>query len=448
MNAQNDAGGRQALVRVALAAVLVTYCTLATLQSLATRLQWGPDEPGHIIYVRSLALDGRFPALTHGEEDNAYVPGAARTHEAHQPPLYYALAAVVWRAFARLPDQTVTFTDGSGAVQSFSVPGAVRPVRLLSVLFGAVALAFISATARVVFPGRPAVWIAGTALAAFTPMFTYITGVINNDSLLAALFAGVAWQWARILRAGANRRDIVTLGLLLGAAMSVKETAVALVLVSLAVLAWEPGAGSWRRRLAHIGGVVGLTILVAGWWFARKWLVWGSPLVYPYVYPLLGLPAEQRAALLSALPRLVFLFTFVPADVIGARLDLGLLTVVFLSIAVLSAGGLALAFVRRERLAMPRHEALSLALWVATAGVVLAGLLRNVMTVDWRMGTSGGRYLVCVLPLLALASARGLSALFGEGRGARIGLAIVGILLLGLNVAAIWATAAVYGTLR
>jgi hypothetical protein len=444
-----------------LPAVLAAYWALATAQSFATRLQWGPDEPGHIIYVRSLALDGRFPALTHGEEENAYLPGAARTHEAHQPPLYYALAAVVWRAFAHLPQQTVTFRDQSGAEQSFRVPGAVRPVRLLSVVFGAAALLFAWGTARIVFPSRPALGLAGVALAAFTPMFTYVTGVINNDPLLILAFSAAGWQWARITRFGAGWREALGLGLLLGLAMEVKETAVALVPISLLVLAVAPGQVAaaqgpanppcrpvgWRQRLAWMAATMGVTAGLSVWWFVQRWLVYGSALVYPYLYPLLGLPEEQRANLLRALPRLVLMFTFVPADVIGAHVDLEVITRCFLGLVVLSVGGLALLLLRRRTGALPRYEGLSLALWMALALLVALGLLRNVLTVDWRMGTSGGRYLVCVWPLLVLAGGRGMWALLGEGRWAKVGLAVACALMLAMNLWAIWATASEYGTL-
>jgi len=456
--------------RVGLIAILLCFCALATAQSFATRLQWGPDEPGHIIYVRSLALDGRFPALSHGEEENAYLPGTARTHESHQPPLYYVLAALAWRAFRHLPEQTVTFRDPAGGQQGFLVPGAVRPVRLLSVLLGAAALALTWATARTVFPGRPALCLGALALAAWTPMFTYMSGVINNDALLTVAVAALAWQWARMVRFGAGWRQVIALGLLLGVAMNVKETAVGLVAVSLIVLAAVPGqvmrvcrpgevtaAGQgqvadlpyrvgWRERLAWMAAMAAITAALSAWWFVRKWLLYGSPLVYPYIYPLLGLPEAQRTSLLQALPRLILLFTFVPADVISAHANVELIGRLLLGLVVLSVGGLALACLRRKAMGMPQYEAVSLALWVATALVVLLGLVRNVLTVDWRMGTSGGRYLVCVVPLLALTAARGLSALFGERRWARVGLAAICVLLLALNIQVIWATAAEYGT--
>ncbi|MFB3883273.1 MAG: ArnT family glycosyltransferase [Armatimonadota bacterium] len=431
-----------------LIAIVAIYVGLAVAQSYATRLQWGPDEPAHIIYVRSLATDLRFPALTHGEEDNAYLPGAARTHEAHQPPLYYALAAVVWRACARMPDQTVSYRDRqSGELRGFSVPGQVRAVRLLSVLFGAVTLVFAWAMARTAFPGRPELWLVAAGLIGFTPMFTYLSGVINNDSLLALIFAATGWHWAKLLRFGTGLREAVVAGLLVGVALDVKETALGFVAVMLVVLAVAPGRMDRGQRAKQMAIALAIAGAVGGWWLARKWLVYGSPFVYPFVYPLLGLPAQERAALAGALPRQVFLFSFIPLDVIQAHVDIGALLRFFGGLAVLSAGGLVIWFARRKSAPAPRFETAAIAVWLLASLVVLAGLVRNVLTVDWRMGTSGGRYLVSVMPLLAPVAARGLSALFGDGRWAKVVLAAALLGLLAVNLLVIRATALEYGTL-
>ncbi len=434
--------------RAGLVAIILVYCALAVAQSYATRLQWGPDEPAHIIYVRSLGMDLHFPALTHGEEDNVYLPGAARTHEAHQPPLYYALAGLVWRACSNLSDKTVTYRDkASGEMRSFTVPGPVRPVRLLSVLFGAVTLLFVWAMARTVFPDRPELWLGASALVGFTPMFTYLSGVINNDALLTLVFAAIGWQWARAIRFGAGLREALVIGLLLGIALNVKETALGFLPVTLLVFAVTSYAKPWRGRLANMAAALGVAVLLGGWWFVRKWAIYGTPFVYPFMYPLLGLSSQERAILGAALPRQIFLFSVIPYDVIKDRINIELLSRFFGVLAVLSGGGLTLALIRRKRAPMPKWETVTLLVWLAVGAIVLAGLVRNILTVDWRMGTSGGRYLVSVLPLMAPVAARGLWALFGQGRGAKLGLTVVLALLLFANISAIWGTATEYGTL-
>jgi len=433
---------------VGLALILLLYGGLAVAQSFATRLQWGPDEPGHIIYVQSLALDARLPDLTHSEADNAYLRGAARTHEAHQPPLYYALAALAWRAFADLPAQRFTYVDpGRGATHTFQVPGPVRPVRFLSVLLGALTLLFVWAAARTLFPERPSVWLGAVALTAFTPMFTYVNGVINNDPLIILFFAATAWQWARILRFGAARRDLLLLGLILGGAINAKETALGLVALSVVVMMIEPGAKSWPQRLARVATVLAIAAALGGWWYARKWAVYGTPLVYPYHQPLLELPLPERAARLAALPGFIFLCTFVPADVVSPHLNLALVAGFFGLVVVLSMIAVTRFLLRRRRDSTPAYQTQLLALCAAAALLVLVGWLRLVLTVDWRMGPIGGRFLLAVLPLMALAAARALHRLFGDGKLAAPLLALTSLLLLAMNLYAIFATAAEYGTL-
>jgi hypothetical protein len=157
------------------------------------------------------------------------------------------------------------------------------------------------------------------------------------------------------------------------------------------------------------------------------------------------LPEAERGVLLSLLPGRIFIFTFLPLDVVQAHMSAELVSRFFGALAVLSIGGLALAFAGRR--GMPRYQVVTLLVWLAAAVVVVGGLLRNVLFVDWRMGTAGGRFLVSVLPMLALVSARGLSALFGDRRAAKVGLATVCLLLLAMNLYAIWATGAGYQTL-
>ncbi|MCJ7750194.1 MAG: hypothetical protein MUQ65_03725, partial [Armatimonadetes bacterium] len=173
----------------------------------------------------------------------------------------------------------------------------------------------------------------------------------------------------------------------------------------------------------------------------------GKPLVYPYHRPLLSLSEEEWRSLLPAVPACLFLFTFVPLDVIYPRVNVGLVSGFFQCLALVSVVGIALVLLRSKKRATPRHEVQSLALWLTAAGIVLAGVIRGILTIDWTMGTSGGRYLVSVLPMLGPASARGLSALFGEGNWAKVALAAICLLLLATNLYALWATAAGYGTL-
>ena len=92
-----DAGRRDIMPRMdakstrGLIAILAAFTALAVSYSLVTRLRWGPDEPAHFIYIRSIATRFELPPISHkaiGTENSV------ATHDGHQPPLYYALMAI------------------------------------------------------------------------------------------------------------------------------------------------------------------------------------------------------------------------------------------------------------------------------------------------------------------------------------------------------------------
>src|SRR5947209_19104651 len=72
-----------------LAVIVAGYLGLALAYNLVTPFTKMPDEGPHADYIRYLVARRRFPVL--GSE-----PGL--TYEAHQPPLYYLIAAPVCAA--------------------------------------------------------------------------------------------------------------------------------------------------------------------------------------------------------------------------------------------------------------------------------------------------------------------------------------------------------------
>src|SRR5207248_8663791 len=77
-----------------------------------------PDEGAHEEYVRIVAEEGRLPVLNLSTSSNAQDPNG---YEAHQPPLYYVVAAPAWRLAKAL---------GGGPA------AAARAARFVSTLIG------------------------------------------------------------------------------------------------------------------------------------------------------------------------------------------------------------------------------------------------------------------------------------------------------------------------
>ena len=198
-------------------------------------------------------------------------PDFLASYEAQQPPLYYWICALPFRA-----------------AQSLSLTARVLLIRLLSVAMASLAIPLTFLAASLLFPaGR--ISIGCTAVIAVMPGFLFDTCRVGNDSLAVAIFAG-------LLLALIARRSAVAVGVLLGLGLLTKAyflTAIPAVVILMLVR-----RAPWRSWLA----ILGLPAAIAGWWYARAWLTTGSISGWSEAANLRGLPLAElfyRAAALS-----------------------------------------------------------------------------------------------------------------------------------------------------
>ncbi len=227
--------------------ILGLHGVLALLYNLATPFGNNgyantPDEGAHFQYVAYVAQAWRLPRF------EGY---AGVGYEAHQPPLYYFLAALLYH-----------LTGGAG-----------KGVRLLSTLasMGVVWLTWL--TLRRLLPHRPEVALTGMGFVAFLPMHLAIGSAVGNDALTNLLFASVLY--------GLLKMGSVRLGVLVGLALLTKATAILLlpvVAIGLLLKAHRSGAG-WRVGVRHMAIACGIALLIGGWWFGRNALLYDDPLL-------------------------------------------------------------------------------------------------------------------------------------------------------------------------
>lgn len=284
-------------------ALAALFALLAGLYSLATPLFEASDELWHYPLVRHLAEGGGLPV-----QDPA-IPTAWR-QEGSQPPLYYALAALLthWvpqndleALLPRNPHADIGNPNPDGNVNMVlhrpderalwrGAALAVRLARGLSVLLGALTVLLAYALGLEALPRRPDLALAGAAIVALTPMFLFISGSVNNDNLLVTLSTAALWWLLRLLREeekrsetpGAQRAALwrwAVLGVLIGLAALSKTSGLALFAPAGLTLAWL----AWRRRDLRclLGGGLclgGAALAVAGWWYWRNWQLYGDPL--------------------------------------------------------------------------------------------------------------------------------------------------------------------------
>jgi tetratricopeptide (TPR) repeat protein len=212
----------------------------------------GFDASAHLNYIKYLQEHHSFPLPAQGIE-------------MFQPPLYYVVSAVVLSLFH------LSTTD----------PSAVLLLRALTMVFGIVQVVLVFASLRLVFPGRPNLQLMGAGLAAFLPMHLYISHYPTNETLAGLLVSASVYLALRIVtgRTG-SWRSYNVLGLLLGAALLTKATAILaapfIILALARQLACErASAAKWATTL---GSMVVIAVLTCSWHYLRV-SRFGSPLV-------------------------------------------------------------------------------------------------------------------------------------------------------------------------
>jgi len=257
--------------------------------------------------------------------------------QASQPPLYYYLGAAVtfWIDTADMAqvrhlnphvNSGVVTVDGNHNLvvhdpQANPWRGtslAVRIVRMVSVLLGAVTVFLTYQIAHELAPQRPEIALGAAAFNAFTPMFLFISGAVNNDNLVIPLAALALLLMIRLVH---NRRSSVVrqqvsaisrrfpafrpspfalrlasfafLGLVIGLAALTKISGVGLLLLALGAVfmgEWVRSCGTRSCGTVLARALVGLLLAtlgwwamvaasawaIGGWWYVRNWLLYGD----------------------------------------------------------------------------------------------------------------------------------------------------------------------------
>lgn len=272
--------------------VVALYLVLGMIYSVVTPIFEASDELWHYPFVKHLADGNGLPVQ---RLDNL---GPWR-QEGSQPPLYYALGALLtygidtsdMHAVRRLnphvdmgvitADRNVNMTV-HGPAEDWPYRGtvlAVHIVRWASVLMGAVTVVAGYLLARTLWPDDGPLAVGAAALTAYNAMFLFVTASVNNDALVIALSAVALWRIVAAVARPPTRAQWAALGLLLGLNAITKASALAMLPLAglvVALTAWRKR--SWRT-LVTAGALVGLPVLlVAQWWYWRNWRLYDDPL--------------------------------------------------------------------------------------------------------------------------------------------------------------------------
>ncbi|HIQ02514.1 MAG TPA: DUF2142 domain-containing protein, partial [Anaerolineales bacterium] len=301
--------------KTALAIILAAFVALGIVYSVVVPPFEASDELWHYPMVKYIADHWDLPV----QDPNNVGPWR---QEGSQPPLYYAIAAALtsWIDTSDMevarhlnphvdngvatPDGNINLVVHNPALESFPWRGtvlAVHLVRFLSVLMGAAGVYFTYRVAREVVPGDPAVGLAAAAVHAFTPMFAFISGAVNNDNLMVPLCGLGLWMLLRLAgeREWTTRQALaryLALGVVLGLGALTKTSALGMAVVTAVVVTVRAGGRrSWREFL--LGGLAAALpmLLIAGWWYLRNLRLYGDLTglnVFTQILGTRGVPAD------------------------------------------------------------------------------------------------------------------------------------------------------------
>jgi 4-amino-4-deoxy-L-arabinose transferase-like glycosyltransferase len=277
------------LERVLLGVLIVVFTGFAIAYTRITPIGASPDEVSHLHYITGISDHFRLPPASEPERQ--------------QPPLYYLLGAVV----AKL--------TGDDA----------RLIRLLSVGLGILTILTVYAVTRRLFPLRPGLAVGAAALVALLPETQYLAGGINDDNLawLAGallVLAGIVVMQSEVL----TPRLALGVGLAVALAVLAKETVWVLAALLLVVVVVRHGR---QLRAVHVAALLVPAIVLAGWWFVRNAIAFGSPL--PPLHPItpqrqvLDSISQVRGYIAATAQSLVGMYGngahFVPISILGIR---------------------------------------------------------------------------------------------------------------------------------
>lgn len=275
--------------------IVAGYALLALVYNFYTPPYEGPDEPQHFAYVLWLAQRNEFPP----QGDAAWETPVEQ--EASQPPFYYLLASIPAR-LVDLDNPPATFRPNPNFMGPFPrdfpdndnhavhYPGERPPLqggwlafygaRVVTTLFGILLLVSMHGLARQLWPASQRNALLTTLFVGSIPQVIFLGSVVSNDIPVAALSTLALWRLAVVLRGEHSARQLFFAGVALGLATLTKVSAGVLALPALLALLWL-----WQSQRQTMGQLLRTAFwlgagafLVAGWWFIRSWLLYGSPL--------------------------------------------------------------------------------------------------------------------------------------------------------------------------
>lgn len=258
---------------VVLSITLIGFLVLTTLYSLTAPAFEGPDEPFHYKYSKDI-FEGKLTEAT-------FVRHA---------PLYYSINAA-FLTFVEHPDKVEIKINPNfrqdknrfvhSLEENFPFQGtssAVHLLRFFSIFGGLITLIFIYKISQLVFPSRN--WLPNfvVAIVAFTPKFSWINSVLNND-VLVFLFSTIAIFFLVKFVHSKSTKLLILLGIFTGLAILSKSNGMIIFPIVILTMIYLTYSKQIQKKFLskNIIFYTIFTLIGGGWYTILKFILKYNP---------------------------------------------------------------------------------------------------------------------------------------------------------------------------
>lgn len=213
----------------------------------------GFDSDGHIDYVKYVASHWQPPLPNQG-------------WEMFQPPLFYFLAAGVYKFFSLFSSEAF----------------CIKAIQFLAAGCGTGIVVLLYLTLRKLYPRIFWIQLFGVSIGVFLPIVLYMNPLVSNEicagfMISMALYALLYYGFAEHLSLSKS----LLVGLLVGLALLTKYTGIFIFFVSLFILLSRIliNRNTWRKELLNIIGFTSTIILLAGWFYVRNVVIFDNAFI-------------------------------------------------------------------------------------------------------------------------------------------------------------------------
>jgi hypothetical protein len=337
------------------------------------------DEIAHMLYVKRIA-SGHLPVFS----------SSSPNYEAHQPPLYYCAAALL-------------FLAGRG-----NAVAQVHDARWAATLLGIALIWITYSVVRQLLPNREDIAVGTAMVVALLPMNISLSSSVSNDTAANVIFAFALLLFGRILRhSDAWLKNGLLLALVFAAGIWTKSSTLLLILLGLILF----GCAVWQKNVAPrpalytFGlGLIGGAIL-SSFWLLRNQRLYGDFFAQNVIFHDLAARNISPSALIDLYGqgwymRHFFDWTFASYWGVFDSMNLFLPTAVYIVLAVLSVPAAILGLAQLATTLKSSVERAEIVMWIALILLTVAAYVQY----NAHFFQLQGRYLYpALIPLSASA---------------------------------------------